>query len=110
MKYLSLKIPGPSGTQIEISPPAGVPAGARFSLGNILTIFLGFLMVVGIILSTAFLVYGGILWITSSGDKQKLDKARKTLLYSIIGLIVMSLSLLIINVLGKILGLNLIIG
>ncbi len=42
-----------------------------------------------------FLVYGGILYITSSGDAQKLKKAKDTILYSLIGLAIVGLSVAI---------------
>lgn len=39
-----------------------------------------------------FVVYGGVLFITSSGNPEKLTKARITLLYAIIGVLVIALS------------------
>lgn len=40
------------------------------------------------LLSVGFFVYGGIGYITSSGNPEALDKAKKTILYSAIGLAV----------------------
>lgn len=104
MKYLALEVPGYG----RIEAPDNVPQG--LNLGAILTVFLGLFMVVGVVLSISFLSYGGILWITSGGDKQKLEKSRKTIIFSIIGLILMALSLLIVTVVGKLLGVDVIIG
>lgn len=44
------------------------------------------------IVAAAFIVYGGILYITSSGDPQKTQRAKQTILYSIIGLAIVALA------------------
>lgn len=49
------------------------------------------------IVSAIFVVYGGIMYITSSGDAGKLQKAKKTILFSLIGLIVVALSEVMVN-------------
>lgn len=45
--------------------------------------------------SLIFVVYGGILYITSSGEAGKLEKAKKTITYALIGLIIVALSIVI---------------
>lgn len=47
--------------------------------------------VVGIV-AVAFIVYGGILYTTSSGDPAKVKKAKDTILYAVIGLIIVALA------------------
>ena len=47
------------------------------------------------IVSAAFLVYGGIQYTTAAGDPNKLKKAKDTILYSLIGLIIVALALVI---------------
>lgn len=44
-----------------------------------------------------FIVYGGIMYITSGGDSEKTTKARNTLLYAILGIIVVVSAIFIIN-------------
>ena len=39
------------------------------------------------VLATAYLIYGGITYIISSGDAQKIKKAQTTMLYAIVGLV-----------------------
>ena len=50
--------------------------------------------VVGIsgVVAAVFLIIGGISYITSSGDSNKLQKAKSTILYAIIGLIIVALA------------------
>lgn len=40
------------------------------------------------LVSAGFFVWGGIGYITSSGDPEKLDRSKKTILYSAIGLVI----------------------
>ena len=53
--------------------------------------------VIGIagIVSAIFVVYGGISYITSSGDSNKLQKAKNTILYALIGLVIVALATII---------------
>ncbi len=63
-------------------------------VGNIVT----FLFVLAIVLALIYLVYGGIRWITSGGDKGKLDAARQHLTAAVIGLMIALLGYIILNV------------
>lgn len=96
---LSLTIPGADGSPMKVETPPGIPSG--ISIGKLATNFLGLAMVVGILLSFFYLVYGGWFWLQSKGDKEKLDKARRIIINSIIGLIVMSLALVIVNIIAQ---------
>ena len=49
------------------------------------------------ILSVIMLIYGGLRYILSNGDSKKVDAAKNTILYAIIGLIIAMLSYAIIN-------------
>ena len=55
---------------------------------NIVRIVLGFIGIVFIII----LLYGGVIWMTSGGDDEKVAKAKKTIINAIIGLIIILLS------------------
>ncbi len=37
----------------------------------------------------AYLVYGGFLWLTAGSDDQKVSQAKKTITYSILGLVIL---------------------
>lgn len=49
------------------------------------------------ILSVGFLVFGGIKYVTSSGDSSKVKAAKDTILYAVIGLMVTILAFVIVN-------------
>lgn len=103
MKHLlALTIPGYG----KIDAPSGVPTGGAGTLGTIISVIFGVLIGAGVIISLIFVVWGGFSWIISGGDKQKLDRARKTLIWAIVGLIVMMVSFAFLKFLNDILGAN----
>lgn len=109
-KLLSLKIPGSGGTPVVIQTPEGIPSGSAFRLSTLVRAAIELMIIVGIIAALLYLVYGGLFWITSRGDKEQLDKARRIIVYSIIGLIVMSLSMVIVNLFSQAVGVDSVIG
>ena len=63
-------------------------------VGNVVTI----LLIIAVILALFFLIWGGIRWITSGGDKGKVDAARQTITAAIVGLILAFLAYAILNI------------
>ncbi len=104
-KYIALKIPGSEGQPgMEIKPPEGIPHGADYTIGSLASKFIEVAMIIGIVISIFYFLYGGVYWMQSKGDKEKLDHARRILVYSIMGLIIMALSLVVVNVFASALG------
>lgn len=64
------------------------------------------LLVGAVLLSLFFLIYGGIKWIMSGGDKGKVDAARGTITAAIIGLIISFLAFTIIGMINYFFGLT----
>ncbi|MBQ2695572.1 hypothetical protein IJG04_02990 [Candidatus Saccharibacteria bacterium] len=60
---------------------------------NILNAIIGVMGLVAVV----FVVVGGIHYITSTGDATKVKKARDTILYSVIGLVICALAFAIVN-------------
>ncbi|MCL2173854.1 pilin [Candidatus Saccharibacteria bacterium] len=54
------------------------------------------LFIVGI-LAIVFLIFGGIRYVISGGDKTKVDAAKNTILYAIVGLVVAILGYAVVN-------------
>lgn len=68
---------------------------------NIINVIIGILGLVAVLV----IIYGGIQYMTSAGDGPKVKKAKETILYACIGLIVCVLAFAIVNFVIK--GLNL---
>jgi hypothetical protein len=65
-----------------------------------------FLFIIATIIATFFLIYGGIKWITSGGDKAGVENARNIILAAVIGLIITFLTYFILNLVMSIFGLD----
>ena len=63
------------------------------SVGSIINIVIGSLGVIAVIV----IIIGGVLYMTSSGDSGKVKKAKDTILYGVIGLIICVLAAAIVN-------------
>lgn len=108
MKYVSLSIEGANKlttTPVNIPVPSGVPTGGLYTAGRD-AVQLGFtlLFVGGIIFAITLIIYSGIQWIISEGDKQKLQAAHNRLTYAIIGLILLLLAFFLVRTVITILG------
>lgn len=77
----------------NISAATGGATSAKGLAMTILNWFLGFLGFIAV----AMVIYGGILYVTSAGEEEKTGKAKKILLYAIIGIVIIFLSFAIVN-------------
>ncbi|MGE5041627.1 MAG: hypothetical protein ACM3IJ_01855 [Candidatus Levyibacteriota bacterium] len=100
MKELALELPGYGG----ITPPPNIPSGN--DAPNVINAFINLFIVVGLVAAVIFVAYGGVLWVMSAGDKAKLDRARRTITFSIIGLVIMLLAFVIVQIIGGVLGVS----
>lgn len=75
--------------------------------GPIISTALNVIIVIAILIAVFFLVWGGIKWITSGGDKAKVESARNTIIAGIIGLVFVFLAYFIISLVTNIFGINL---
>lgn len=104
-QLLSLKIPG---SNQEIVPPSGVPSGGLSGDGGgVIGLGIFIFLMIAAVLSLAYLIWGGMNWTMSGGDKTKLESARKTIIYAIVGLALCFLSFFIIGLFGSLFGINL---
>lgn len=69
--------------------------GARF--GETLGALVTFAFIFAIIVALAFLIYGGVKWMVSGGDKTALEEARNHIVAAIVGLVIVFLVYFILN-------------
>lgn len=83
------------------------PKGANFGslcnlkadkIGSVVGAVIQLLLVLAIILSLLFLIYGGVRYISSGGDKGKIDQARGTLTAAVVGLIISLLAFFVVSI------------
>lgn len=59
--------------------------------------FVNFLFIIAVVAALLYLVWGGLKWLTSGGDKTAVQAAREHILAAIIGLVIIFLSYFILN-------------
>ncbi|HVF69067.1 MAG TPA: pilin [Xanthomonadales bacterium] len=107
----------PVFAQQDIDPcAAGQRGGTNFSrlcslnagsIGNIVSTIVTVLLIAAVLIALFFLIWGGIRWITSGGDKGKVDEARKHIVAAIIGLIIAFLAYFFLQLVLGFFGLQL---
>lgn len=65
----------------------------RDQIRQIINLALGFLGVAGVIL----VLYGGAIWMTAAGDDEKIEKAKKTIVSGLIGLVIIGIAWTIVS-------------
>ncbi|MBO4812766.1 hypothetical protein J5491_01305 [Candidatus Saccharibacteria bacterium] len=78
----------------------GAKDGASDIIVNIINAVIGLLGIAAVIV----IIIGGINYMTSSGETAKIEKAKKTILYAVIGLVIAVLAFAIVNFTIGILG------
>lgn len=94
-------IGGTAGAQL-IQPgdqPTGI-AGATGGEGSIRALILRivdfFLLFLGLI-AVIMIIYGGITYVTAAGNQEAVDKAKKIIMYAVIGIVIVLLSFALVN-------------
>ncbi len=92
----------PPNFEVNVTPPAAF----YVSFGEMLTNVMNIVVVIGVIAVLLYLIWGGIEWITSGGDKGKTESARNKITAAIVGLIILISSWAILMFVQDILGIQ----
>lgn len=79
---------------------------ANYSVMDLIQIFVVYAFIIAAGLAALFIFIGGVNFILSGGDEEKIKKAVNTIRYSIVGLIVTILSFTFVTIVGRIFGLD----
>lgn len=97
-------------TEIEVCPEGTFDALCDINaddfgsyIGRIFSLFLA----LAVLIAVFFLIWGGIKWILSGGDKGGVEAARNTIIAAVIGLVVTFLAFFIISIVGRFFGIDL---
>lgn len=74
----------------------------NFSFAQILRTILVLMFIAAAVLALIFLIWGGIKWILSGGDKAKVDAARSTIVGALIGLALVFGAYFLLNIIFNI--------
>ena len=107
-----LAVPGLLLSQVSVilaeDTPINIDPGttANFELPALITAAVQAVIVIAGLLTFAFLVWGGIEWLTSGGDKEKYEAARGRITAAVIGLVIVVAAWAILNVITSFLNLE----
>lgn len=104
----------PAFAQTTINPCSGLAGGGfgdlcnynASNLGQIVSTAVVILLVIAVIISLFFLIWGGIRWITSGGDKAKVAEARSHIIAAIVGLVIAFLAFFILTIVLNLFHIN----
>lgn len=68
------------------------------NIGQTIRNIVVFMIIIAVLVALIYLLYGGIKWITSRGEKTEVEAARNHIMAAVIGLIVVFLAVFILSV------------
>lgn len=80
--------------QIGQPPDVGLP---KNSLPEMIFQLVTYALVLVGVVALAFFIYGGFLYITAAGDTEQIEKAKKIIVYAIIGIVVIAIAAALVN-------------
>lgn len=95
MKELALTVGG-----YTIPQPRGLNNISNLSLQYLVSFAINLLLTAAVLLAFFFILFAGLRWMLSQGDKKQVEEAQKTLTFAIVGLIIVFLSFFILNLIG----------
>lgn len=107
IREIALKVESSGGEKIDLKPIAGMPESGLPTFQKVLQLGIIYLFIAAVLATLFFIIWGGIQWISSGGDAKSIDGARKKITFAVVGLIITFMSFLIINIVGRFFGINL---
>ena len=100
--FATVSLFGPEVVAQTIGPddcPSGICTNTSFggSLRQAIVTVINFMLFFLGIIAVAFVIFAGFLFLTSRGDDGQVEKAKKTLIYAVIGIVIVMLSFAIVN-------------
>lgn len=82
------------------------PEGGVKDFGDLLSAGIQIALIIAAILTFAFLIYGGIEWIASGGDKAKYESARGRITAALVGLAIVAAAWALMKLIGYFFGVD----
>src|SRR5258708_25535409 len=77
------------------------------SIPTVVSTAITIILVAAVLIALFFLIWGGIRWILSGGDKAKVESARNTIIAAIVGLVIAFLAFFILTIVLSVFNLSL---
>lgn len=92
---------------INVSPPTQFKNLANIDFGRLVGIAVSFTLIVAALAFFFMLILGGVKWITSGGDKGKIEGARSQITAALIGLVIVFAAWAILSIVENFFHVNL---
>lgn len=93
--------------QIDLSPTGEDFGGlVNLTIAGVIAGLIRLVLVVVALVFFAILIFGGLQWITSGGDKANVEKARNRITHALIGLAIVFVAWAIIKLIGTLFGID----
>lgn len=76
------------------------------AIGKLISNIVGLIFIFSFLLAFLYLLTGSVAWITSGGDKAKLENARNKITHALLGLIIVAAAYAIVKLAAQFLGLD----
>lgn len=87
-----------AGSNLDLTNPQGqCPAAANGNIQQLLTTVINWISVIVGVIAVIMIIVGGLRYITSGGESGKVSSAKTTIIYALIGLVVVALAQLIVH-------------
>lgn len=83
----------PGDVPSNVAAATGGEGSIRALILRIVDFFLLFLGLIAVIM----IIYGGITYVTAAGNQEKVDSAKKIIMYAIVGIIIVLISFALVN-------------
>ena len=97
-------VTGGSRSAFEADTSLPNPFGTNTTLIQVLNNLVSALLTASVLIATIVIIYAAFMIVTAGGDSGKVEQAKKTILYVVIGLGVILMFKVIIAVVGQIVG------
>lgn len=111
--FLTVTLPAyaaDGNTTVQPCPSSGTFSSlcnpSKYDINNIVRTVIAILLLAAVLVALGYLIWGGIKWILSGGDKSKVDSARSHIMGAIIGLVIALAAFFIISIVGKVFGID----
>ncbi len=87
-----------AGAQVALADAVGVPNPVgKQDLGGVLVSVVNALLIFAGAVAVLFLIIGGFRYVISTGNEQQVEGAKKTILYAVLGLIVIFVAFVLVQ-------------
>lgn len=83
---------------------AAPSVAAQGTLGQNITLIINYFLGLLGLVAVGFLIYAGILMVTAGGNDEQVTKARKVIMYAVVGIVIILLSYTIVTFVTSALG------